>query len=174
MSGARWTVVAVAIPLLGLLAMVGRAEYVVATSPTWRFEIDGYDPRDLLHGHYLQVRYRLNASGPHDCGFARSGPDLDLDPACCLCLTRSDPDGIDPPVRQTTCDTAPTCDGWIRADRMLPPVRYFVPEDRALELETALRQRQGALELQIDRDGRPAIRQLYLDGEPWRDQVASP
>lgn len=171
-SAMRWTVVAIAICLLGLGVLVARAEYVVATRPHWHFEVEGYDPRDLLHGRYLQLRYRFNRVGEDTCrdpfGYEQPRPaddgefDVQLEPGCCLCLTRTHPEGIDPEVRQVSCDEARSCDGWMRSEAALPPVRYFVPEARALELERALQSGGALLEVVIDPEGQPSMVDLEL------------
>lgn len=169
--GGRLTLIAVLIPVLGLVALVGRAEYAARHGPTWTIPIEGYDPRDLLRGRYLQYRFAFDWQGENTCGpDSESGLGRDPEPGCCLCLTRSTADGVDPPVRQTWCGEAEDlCDGALRAEDVVPPLRYYVPEERALELERALRDRDAALELRIDPEGRPAIRELLLDGRPWRE-----
>jgi hypothetical protein len=151
---------------MGLLVLIGRAEFAIRGRDTWQIAIEGYDPRDLLHGHYLQYRYRFNWQGEDRCGLDGDVARPERD--CCLCLTRSTPRGIDPPVHAVACDEAPACDGWLRSDRVAPPLRYFVPEQRARDLELALREREAALELTCGPEGEPAILELYLDGQPWR------
>lgn len=167
----RWVRIAVLIPVVGLLFLVGRAEFAARSGPTWHIPIEGYDPRDLLHGRYLRYQFRFNWQGQNDCGdrVTDSRPDLDAD--CCLCLTRTNELGIDPAVRQTSCYAVESCDGWLRAEAVEPPLRYFVPEDRARELEKALGEREASLELTSGSSGTPAIIELYLDGAPWRQQL---
>jgi uncharacterized membrane-anchored protein len=165
----RLTTIAVLVPVLGLIALIGRSEYAVRHGPTWAIPIEGYDPRDLLHGHYLQYRYQFKWQGEDTCG-VRSTTERDLEPVCCLCLTRDRPDGFDPAVRQIWCEDAEaTCDGVLRVESVIPPLRYYVPEDRAFALEEALRTRGAALELRISPEAQPAIRGLLLDGRPWDD-----
>ncbi len=167
----RWVRIAVLIPIVGLLFLVGRAEFAARSGPTWHIPIEGYDPRDLLHGRYLRYQFRFNWQGQSDCGdrVTESRPDLDAD--CCLCLTRTNELGIDPAVRQTSCYAVESCDSWLRAEAVEPPLRYFVPEDRARELEEALRKREASIELTCGPSGTPAIIELYLDGAPWRQQL---
>lgn len=172
--GNRWTLIGVTICLLGLVAMIGRAEFVQQTRPRWRFDVEGYDPRDILRGRYLNLRYDFVRRGPDTCGVATpQGPFADrLDYGCCLCLHRTDPDGVNPEVRQTSCEEAQrTCDGWIRSEDMQPPIEYFIPEERAPQLEAALQDRNAAIELVVDPDGHPALVELYLDGLPWREAL---
>ena len=164
--------IAVLIPIVGLLFLVGRAEFAARSGPTWHIPIEGYDPRDLLHGRYLQYQFRFNWQGESDCGGETRGGQPDLDPTCCLCLTRTNDRGIDPPVRQVSCADAERCDGWLEAASVEPPLRFFVPEDRARALERALGKREASLELASGSSGTPAIIELYLDGAPWRQQLS--
>ena len=168
----HWVRIAVLIPIVGLLFLVGRAEFAARSGPTWHIPIEGYDPRDLLHGRYLRYQFRFNWQGQSDCGDRVSGSRPDLDTDCCLCLTRTNELGIDPAVRQISCEDVEGCDGWLRAEAVEPPLRYFVPEDRAPELEAALVEREASLELTCGPGGTPAIIELYLDGAPWRQQLS--
>lgn len=168
MSG-RMTLLAVLVPVLGLAVLVGRAEYASRHGAVWTIPIEGYDPRDLLHGQYLQYRHRLRWQGADTCGYGSQGP-REPAPGCCLCLTRDGVSGYDPFVRQVQCDEAPrACEASLRAETMMPPQRYFVPEDRAQALESALRAHEAAIELTVSPSGEPAVRELLLDRRPWRD-----
>lgn len=165
----RMTLVAVLVPLLGLATLAGRAEYAVRNGPVWIIPIDGFDPRDLLHGQYLQYRYRLRWDGIDTCGDVADAA-RELSPGCCLCLQRGDSDGFDPAVHQLPCSSAAeTCEAWVHSEAMMGQQRYFVPEDRAGELESALRSHPAAIELATTPQGEPAVRELLLDRRPWRD-----
>lgn len=165
----KLTMLAVLVPVLGLAMLVGRAEYASSHGRAWTIPIEGFDPRDLLHGQYLQYRYRLRWQGLDTCGVGQYGGH-ELAPSCCLCLTHDTADGYDPFVRQVMCEEAPgQCEGTLRSDAMMPPQRYFVPEDRAQDLESALRTHDAALELTASPQGQPAVRELMLDRRPWRD-----
>jgi hypothetical protein len=172
----RADVLAILVPLVGIGVMVARAEQAASAGPLWRIEIAGFDPRDLLHGHYLQYRYEFQRSGaPSTCGptTADFSDDIPLDPACCLCLERAD-DFLQPPwVHQVSCEEALACDGLLRSDLVTPPLRWFAPEDRALDLEQALRVHQPTILLRTSPEGHPALVDLHLDGRPWRDVVGT-
>lgn len=162
-----WITAAVIVPLVGLMALVARAELARRSGPSWQVAIAGYDPRDLLHGHFLRYQFRFNWQGESSCGSRGS-----LAADCCLCLSRSDGAQVDPWVRQVPCAEARRCDGWLRSESVRPPLRYFVPEDRALELESALRDRKASLVVTSGSGGKPAIGELLLDGRPWREVLA--
>ncbi len=45
------------LPLLALGGIIVKNERDIASAKTWRVAIIGYDPRDLLYGHYLNFRF---------------------------------------------------------------------------------------------------------------------
>lgn len=162
----RWGLLAVVVPVLGLAVMVGRAEFTRQRGGVWTIPIEGYDPRDLIHGQYLQYQYKLKWRGEDTCGAGERQPRE----GCCLCLARDEPGGYDPFVRQVECDRVPTsCDGVVQSRGVMPPQRYFVPEDRARDIEAGVRQHEASIELAIGSGREPAVRELLLDRRPWRD-----
>jgi hypothetical protein len=68
---------AVLLPIVAFAGLVVRAELLRASGPVFHVAIAGYDPRDLLQGHYL--RYRLQWPADGECDGA----------TCCLCLQTS-------------------------------------------------------------------------------------
>lgn len=48
---------AIALPLVGLAGMWASTERWSRQGTDWLVPIEGYDPRDLLRGHYVQFRY---------------------------------------------------------------------------------------------------------------------
>lgn len=163
--------VAVALPLLGLVVMIARAEVALRSGPSFRVHIAGYDPRDLLSGHYLQYHFAFDWQGESTCGVLEAGTPVGLDGSCCVCLT-SEVDGEQlTPARQVSCDETAMCDGWLAAASITPPLRYFVPERHAEAIEDALRGRRASLGVTCGPNGQPAIGELFLDGRPWRDVI---
>lgn len=169
--GLRSAELAVLIPLLGLMGLIARAELALRAGEAFRIPITGYDPRDLLHGHYLQYSYAFDWRGQSTCGAAEGGRPAALTPGCCVCLTRGAIEQATPAARQLDCDEARRCDGWLRTEPLLPPLRYFVPEQHAKQLERALLARSAALEVTCGPEGQAALGELYLDGQPWRELV---
>src|SRR5215475_15431191 len=68
---------ALLLPIVAFLGLVGRAELLRASGPVFHVAIAGYDPRDLLQGHYLRYRLQWPADGACD------------GTTCCLCLQTS-------------------------------------------------------------------------------------
>lgn len=64
---------AFALPLAGLAALWGWSDYLSRQGTDWLVPVAGYDPRDLLRGHYVQFSYDwpgLDAQAPRDRGLA--------------------------------------------------------------------------------------------------------
>jgi uncharacterized membrane-anchored protein len=173
----------VLIPVIGLLGLVARSEWSVRTGSVWIIPIQGFDPRDLLHGRYLMYAYAFNWQGHNECGTSAGQPRLPgprpdpsavgagplLQPGCCLCLTRTKGKGTNPAVRQIDCQKAKNdCHAYVRSETVAPPQRFFVPEKRAAELEKALVDHKASIQLRARPSGSAAVVALYLDGRPCR------
>ena len=158
----RYLLVAVTLPLLAVAFGIVRAELFLRGAHDFVFEIAGYDPRDLLRGHYLQFRLQVDPLPDREACDDATGD-------CCLCLTRTGPDAV-PHAERASCATARTsCDAALHTRYLNEPQRFYVPEAAAAELEQRLRdamQRRGAqVVLATDREGEAQIRELRIDGE---------
>lgn len=158
MSRSR-VLLAVALPLAVVLWGVVSAERRAARAPHLVFEIEGWDPRDLLRGHYLQFRLRVPEPESGEC--------TGLDPDCCLCVSAGDA-GATARVERVSCASSPGCDATLPAERASLPLRFYVPEDRAPELERRLLAAAGRgaarADVAISGDGKIQVRGLLLDG----------
>ncbi|MFA7441544.1 MAG: GDYXXLXY domain-containing protein [Sphingomonadaceae bacterium] len=76
-----WLLAALALPIVGLLAGIAVNQAQVRDADTWRLPIEGYDPRDLLRGHYINFRYAWRTAGD---------PRLCSRRSCTLCLEKGD------------------------------------------------------------------------------------
>src|SRR3546814_2755888 len=69
----RWlSLAALACPVLGLTISAGWHQWRQSGAAEWRIPVTGYDPRDLMAGHYARFRYawRLEGQCPSgDCMF---------------------------------------------------------------------------------------------------------
>lgn len=167
----RLKALAVTLPIVLLVFMVGRAEWQLAHSDTWFFAIRGYDPRDLLRGHYMQ--FRLSIAPDETLEACSVG-----DPSCCYCL--EDRDRTEAYVILATCETAmASCDDYVQTRPLHALDRFYIPEEGRVEMETKLRDAALAgrahLSVAVDETGQPMIDGLWVDGEPISvDAVESP
>jgi uncharacterized membrane-anchored protein len=155
-----------ALPLASIVMAIVRAEARRAQAEEWTFVATGYDPRDLLHGRY--VRFRMDVQED------RTQADLACsngDPNCCLCLTKVTGSEV-PRTRRTRCEDAARCDGRLQARSLDRIDRYYVPEERANELDARVRDaaNEGRLRvvLSIDPTGRAEVIELRIAGERVR------
>lgn len=154
--------IALALPLLVVVVGILRAELHFAGSRDVPFEIAGYDPRDLLRGRYLQFRLRVEESPALE---SCQGPD------CCLCLTLRGRD-VPPLTARANCTTARArCIAVLPTRYVEEPLRYYVPELEASNLEQqltdAMQHQAAQVVLAIDDDGRAEVRALRL----WGNEV---
>ena len=156
-------IISLAIPILAILLSIGKYEYQVRSGEEWKFEIGGYDPRDLLKGHYLTYRILFDRDEKEKNSCDKNDEILD----CCLCLQRETSK-----VKTMWCETAAKrCDGMIN-EKFLPRLRkFYIPENRGKSLENLVRSRKAEILLSINRRGYPNVKELLIDGEPWKQAV---
>jgi uncharacterized membrane-anchored protein len=149
----------VMIPFILLCLLIARAEYHLSTGTQWDFAITGYDPRDLLRGHYLRFRIAYDWQESQKQCASNNG--------CAYCLT--DIGEQAPKVQITDTHIAKQCDGFMQYDDLQEPLnRFYIPENQAVLAEDLLRQARinntAYLRLSINKEGAPRIVDLLIDG----------
>jgi len=142
---------ALLLPVVAFIGLVGRAELLRASGPVFHVTIAGYDPRDLLQGHYL--RYRLQWPTDGVCDGA----------TCCLCLQTS---GMHTKVQCGVVDK--TCDAQLGHQMVEQGREFFIQEGAGPALEQAIRHGQGAIALNVTPNGQVRVHELFIDGMPHR------
>ena len=142
---------ALLLPIVAFAGLVGRAELLRAAGPVFHVAIAGYDPRDLLQGHYL--RYRLQWPVDGACDGA----------TCCLCLRTS---GGHTKVECGVADTA--CDAQLSRQTIEQGREFFIQEDAGPALEEAIRRGQGTMALNVTPGGQVRVHELFIEGMPHR------
>ena len=149
--------------------------------PSFRVDIEPYDPRDLFYGHYLRFRIDWNwkEKPPEDQAqrFRRNHGN----PKQCLCVGEGD---VNPVVQVSECsssdDALPDCRYTLKGTSYNPwsfendVNRYYVSETLAKPLE-ALFLKQGqkfAIDLHVTPDGKSLPGQLYIEGMPLKEFLA--
>ncbi|MFT3772923.1 MAG: GDYXXLXY domain-containing protein [Minicystis sp.] len=156
----RKLLVALALPIVALLAMVVRAEIVSRGGKPWVIAIRGYDPRDLIRGHYLSYRLDFRKEEPSERCTAAT---------CCYCLRG--PAGSEPLVTRINCAEKASCDSWFPESQLDHLQEFYVPEDRGYQLEREIRAKDAKLSVRVSSGGVVIVQDLLLDGRPWRDVV---
>ncbi len=175
---AALVIVALALPVAALAAMIGQQEWLRSQAAVLNVPVRGVDPRDLLRGHYLTAAFEWNWE-------RLPQPETDgRMPAGALCViainpqrrprVRFLPDSTTGQARAGDCLLVIPGATWGR-DAFVPgsidttngSIRLFVPETRARDLERLIRERPGALsvDLAVRADGYVSIQALRVDGQ---------
>lgn len=156
--GRRRLLFALLLPIAALALLVGHKERVRSFGTEITLPIDGFDPRDLLAGHYLlyQVRY--------DVPVCPGSYSLESVPAT-LCLN---------PQRFTLGAPPPeSCPLFLRGHceygRFKTGLeRFYIPKERARALEDAVRGRKGEITVAVSPNGEAVVKDLLIDGVNWQ------
>jgi len=154
--------VTVMIPFILLCLLIARAEYHLSVGTQWDIAITGYDPRDLLRGHYLRFRLAYNwQDTKNECSGGSTG--------CSYCLTNIGEQA--PKVQIVDTQIAKQCDGFMQYEDLQTPLnRFYIAETQAKLAEDILRQARidntAYLRLSINIKGEPRIVDLLIDGRP--------
>jgi hypothetical protein len=171
-------IAALALPVLALAALVGEQERLLTGARTLSVPLRGYDPRDLLQGHYIFAQFDWDWEREPVTPNVYQG----LDGGACVVAEKPKPRLRFVPGWQAGDPLEPNCKLMIagRAWSSTPPrftpasletdrggVRFYIPEERAGELEKLLSERPGAFtaDLAVRPDGSAAVRALRVDGK---------
>jgi hypothetical protein len=156
----RSLVLALLLPIAAVGAMIVRAEITTRGGRPWVVHIEGYDPRDLVRGHYLRFGVKWRWESPFDSC---------TESTCCYCLNGAGPPPVEPDVTRISCSATSACASWIPEERAQNLNQFFIPEDKGTELEKAIRNKEAQISLRVSSGGNVVITDLLLDGKPWRD-----
>ncbi len=137
------------LPLIGFGASWAMTHQKAQLGTDWDVPIAGYDPRDLLRGHYLQYRYEWPGISAGENG---STPYYSA-----LCIKGSAPNIA--AVSDFENGAVAQCDSIARAPddglTSLIDSRYYVPQTKAAGLEDKLRdpKLQAIMRVRIREDG---------------------
>jgi len=147
-------------PVMCLGLLVGWKIFTRSQAKVFRFPIEGYDPRDLLSGHYLrfQVKYPMS----EDCGKSSFSPHA-------LCL---EPDIRIIDAKAEYKDCMHFIEGYCSANRFYSSSkvdRFYIPEEHAIDLEALIRNplHKPSVDLFVLPDGSVQIKELLIDEKPW-------
>ena len=167
MNRAALRILAVALPVAGLAALWGWTHVRAKEGTEWEVPVRGYDPRDLLRGHYITYQY--------------DWPGQESANGQSLCL-----EGAAPAISRVTL--APYVEGgespcmhFVKGGTSsfgqpegTQGGRLYVPQDKAAGLEARLRdpKQQGVVRIRLRKDG--YITPLSISFRPRAAEQLSP
>lgn len=163
---------ALAVPMICLALLCAYKAIHVMAGKTVVIPITGFDPRDILSGHYLTYRLKI------ETGNACQNDDRERD-SLALCLSLNDKGVVagSYPVFYDSIDEAENkCDAILqgkceRGHFIAGVERFYIPENESVFLDSAVRSGEGAVIVSVDRNGKAVVKDLLINGKPWRDAV---
>lgn len=147
---------ALALPILGLTLLIGFKKYTLSFGTEYTFPISGYDPRDLLSGHYLTftVDYGVNDLCDGDIKSSMKGY---------VCLEPKDFSYYRP--HRCTDFIIGRC----RGRRFNSGIeRFYIPEKEAKRLEELVQNKKASIVVSVSKGGKAQIKDLLIDGVSWK------
>ncbi len=150
------------LPLAGLAALWVQSDALSRQGSDWEVPIQGYDPRDLLRGHYVEFTYDwpLADEDNREEGAFRAMPQINH-----LCLMGDPPviteaiafDDPSDPLFEGCGHKLSVQPGSVYGYASLSRGRLYVGQERALELEQGLREtdQRGIVTFRQRKDGVP-------------------
>lgn len=150
-----------ALPFLAMIFMIVSSELNIRNNTEYRIDITGYDPRDLLTGHYITFQYQWPENAKDSCTQAQ----------CYACFS-GNPQS--PDIRFVNKYNTKECDAALALENRQPAMklrRYSVSELQAPVLDQMLRERNGkfSVGLLVFPDHSGQIKDLYIDGQKLSD-----
>ncbi len=124
------------------------------------FEIRGYDPRDLLSGHYLTYDVIYDNFDGETCLYKYNDREK-----LCLDTGKLVEKGV--PCK---LELAGTC-RYNRFDANIN--RFYIPQEHAEQLDKLLRNNivPASIKVLITNSGTAYVKELYFDGMPWQEYI---
>lgn len=166
MTNRPWYEVLVfALPLLGFMAGIGKAEAERMGAPRYELAIEGYDPRDLVRGNYLLYRFVQKAEQltPEEESA------ISYDDQLIACVVGSGKvkelalghESRRPASCKITLSTA-----FVEREH-----RFYVQSDKGQVLERAVRAQRASVIVVVPRGAEPEVEKLLIDGKPASDVI---
>jgi uncharacterized membrane-anchored protein len=144
-----------ALPILSLLILTAQKAYTIHLGLEYHLKIKGFDPIDLLSGHY--VTYRVEYG---------SEPCDEYIQAKCICLNKNNT--IHP---LENCEKNSYCTSLLKGEckkgRFEAGIeRFYIPEDRADEYDRIVREGNSEIIISVDKYGNGQVKDLILSQSP--------
>jgi len=174
-------IAAIALPIFALAVLVGLKEFKKATGVKLVLDIRGYDPRDLLSGHYITFRVDFKTGKETICSYRRTDQiyvyqNEGVSVYGCLHDSVYSESGItyrtyvsrDYPPQDNHCTVVlkGVCErGSFRVEAL---ERFYIPQNDAYQLNSLARSGKGAVKVTVGDDGSVVINDLLIDGVSWK------
>ncbi len=153
--------IALVVPIICLVVLTGYKKYILSVGKEVILPITGYDPRDLLSGHFLiyTVNYGVKKICKGNFSYKNKRPGY-------ICLD-SKKFSYSWPYK---CELVIA--GKCRGTRFEAGIeRFYIPQENAKELDKLVRNKKASILLSVPINGKAQIKDLLINGTPWKDLI---
>jgi uncharacterized membrane-anchored protein len=145
------------LPLVALGLLASYKQMIRSSGTEFIFPISGFDPRDLLSGHF--ITYRIDYGTSQDlCGTIHT---TSLPVYLCLAPQRS--------LAMSRQGCAEFISGHCENGRFDAGLeKYYIPESDAPLLDRVVRDRKGSIVVSVTGSGAAQVKDLLIDGITWK------
>lgn len=148
------------IPFVAMLLLSFWKSYRFNVGNTIELKVEGFDPRDLLRGHYVtyQVRYGVdNLCYNKNASFRAAG---------FICFD----------TKQFSYQRFRSCTNMLKGicqrGRFSAGIeKFYIPQEHATALDKHLREKRGSIQISLTADGKAMVKELLIDGRAWQEVV---
>ena len=157
--------------ILPVLCLIGLTVYKAAKIAAGKeivIPITGYDPRDLLSGHYLT--FRLDLDNESLCADYNNNHS-----PVYACLRQLENNELNVNMANDA-SAEPGCDAKLMGKCEYGIFsagieRFYIPEEYAAELDKIIRNGKVKILVSIDKNGKAIIKDLLIYDHPWQDYI---
>lgn len=149
--------IALLIPIIVLMALTAYKKYLLESGYEVTLPVYGYDPRDLISGHY--VTYTVDYGVSNLC---QNYSQIQQGYICLDTKTFS-------PQQDTGCQRfiRGTCNhGRFEAGIE----KFYIPENKAEILDKQVREKQASIVISVTPDGHAQVKDLLINGKSWSQE----
>lgn len=165
MNQKKLVLIGLIFPIIVLMGLTIHKKIKVEAGTKIILDIEGYDPRDLLSGHY--IIFRVNYGIKKMCSGSRYRQ-TKRDAYVCL---REDGKNYFTYSRPRSCLNyiKGNCQGSRFKDGL---DRFYIPQKDAPKLDKLVRGKKGSIEVSLSK-GKPIITEMLIEGVPWKEYLES-
>jgi uncharacterized membrane-anchored protein len=155
----KFLLFSILLPIFALVFLICFKHTQIMMGKEVTLPISGYDPRDLLSGHYLRysIDYNIMSICKNNEQPVKSSTEHSY-----VCLE----------PRFFSLNRPFPCTVYIRGycqnGRFIASIeQFFIPEDKAKILETLIQTKKSHIVLSVTSHGQAYVKELFIEGKPW-------
>lgn len=160
MNNKKWLIAALVFPILVLLGITIKNQTGLSKGKEFTLPVEGFDPRDLISGHYLM--YRVVYGSDIKCPNEKIKSYVCMDPKTYFSFSK-------PSFGNCSLFIKGDCDhGNFKAGIE----RFYIPEQFSRELTEKIVKHKGKILISVSRRGDAQVKDLLIENCPWKNYIS--